>query len=83
VPFGEAEVVDNDIAVFTPADEHDIARDGDWRVSVFWNQFGLHRWLVNTEVRPTNPLRSLHKSTSSLTLSQVFCRDRAEAQESE
>src|SRR5271157_4384156 len=72
VPFGEAGVVDNDIAVSAPADEHDIARDGDWRISVFWNQFGLHRWLVNTEVRPTNPLRSLHKSTSSLTLSQAF-----------
>jgi hypothetical protein len=72
VPFGEAGVVDDDIAVPTPADEHDIARDGDWRISVFWNQFGLHRWLVNTEVRPTNPLRSLHKSTSPWTLSQAF-----------
>src|SRR5208283_2355787 len=72
MPLGEAGVVDDDIAIPAPADDHDIARDGDWRISVFWNQFGFHRWLVNTEVRPTNPVRSLHKSTSFLMLSQAL-----------
>ncbi len=68
----QARVIDDDITIATSANNHDIACDRDWWIAVFWNEFGLHRSLVNTAVRPNWPVCSLLNSTSFLILSQAF-----------